>query len=169
MVQKYNSTIQTKHGCIDCAEGNNKPIYARKRCTYHYQLFALKARQDKVRVGKQPQNYLWEFYQRCIGQLQMRCAECGDRIYLNGKDDHWHVCHFLPKGIFESIKDDDNNWWEGCRDCHRLFDYYLETADERITQMNIFKTFIEKLKILKPKIKEHRRFNNLPNFILHLL
>ncbi len=171
---KFNTQIKIKHGCVECSAGNNKPIYSLNRCIFHYKIFNQKARQDRVRERNPElileQQTLWSWYCEKVSQLKWRCDNCGDRIVdKDPKYNHWHVCHILPKEHFGSIKTNDLNWWEGCNTCHTLYDNYLQNHDERLTQMRIFETVIQKLQLLKPFITEHRRFDSLPDFILNKL
>lgn len=169
-MQRFNSIVKVQIGCIDCPAGNQKPIYALDRCPFHYRIFNNKARQDRVRE-KNPERILqhqtqWNWYEDKIRQLKFRCENCGDRIIQDKKYDHWIVCHVLSKAIFKSIATHDDNWWEGCNTCHTLYDNFLDQKDERLMHMRIYPVIIEKIKILKPFVSEHRRFNGLPLFIL---
>lgn len=168
-MRRFNSTISIKYGCDDCPPGNNKPIKARGKCEYHYAVFSIKARQDKkrLRAPEEPKDTIWEFYQQCVKQANCRCCECGDRVSTNEKNAHWTIAHVLPKKHFDSIKTNDDNWIELCYGCHVNYDRYIDEHDERLTQMRIFPLVIEKIKLLLPHIKEHRRLNNLPIFILN--
>lgn len=171
-MQRFNSIVAIKKGCIDCEPGNQKGIWALNRCPYHYRIFNNKARQDKFRESHPnkilQQQTQWNWYEDKIRQLKYRCENCGDRIiHKDKKYDHWAICHVLPKAIFKSIATHDDNWWEGCNTCHTLYDEYFQNHDERLTEMQILPVVIEKIKILKPFISEHRRFNGLPLFILN--
>ena len=173
-MQRFNSIIKIKTGCADCPQGNTKPIYALGKCMFHYKIHSNKARQDRARE-RNPQlslehKLLWEWYEERIREQKGRCEECGDRIvHRDKKYEHWSCCHILPKEFFKSIKTNDKNIIELCHTCHTLYDNYLQNHDERLMQMRIFPIVVEKIKILKPFITEHRRLNGLPDFILNNL
>lgn len=170
MLYRPKTLIKIKRGCKNCGEGNNKPIYARNLCQYHYQIESLKRRVDKHKTEdeKIADKELWEWYQKCIKQSKLRCENCGSRIVPKEGKEHWSVCHVLPKNIFKSIKTNDDNWIELCYTCHTLYDRYLDEHDERMMQMRIWNMVVAKFKILYPVITERRK-NSLPIFLLNEL
>jgi hypothetical protein len=170
---RYGTQIKIKTDyCIDC--GKLRHIHSLKRCDYCYKIHNLKARQDRIRERSPElvleQKLLWEWYEEKIAQMKWRCENCGDRIVDKDKKyNHWHVCHVLGKEHFQSVKTHDLNWWEGCHTCHTLYDNYLQNHDERLMQMRIFEKVVSIIQQLKPFVKESRRLNNLPEFILQKL
>jgi hypothetical protein len=169
---RYGTQIKIKTDyCIDC--GKLRQIRALKRCDYCYQIHNLKARQDKIRLREPEKQHegaeLWNWYCQQVKKCELRCMECGERIYPKEKNAHWFVCHVLRKEHFDSVKTNDLNWIELCWQCHSDFDRYLLEHDERLMQMRIFEKVVSIIQHLKPFVSETRRFNNLPEFILQKL
>ena len=165
---KYGTSLKIKRDiCVDC--GKERPIYSLKRCMNCYKVHNNKARQDKRREREPEENkdVLWNWFCDRLKECKNRCEETGDRINMKEGKEHYAIAHVLPKSLFPSVATHPLNWIELSWQSHSDFDYYLDTHDERLMQMRIFEKVVSIIQQLKPFVKESRRLNNLPEFILN--
>lgn len=90
------------------------------------------------------------------------CCNCGK---VTQKDNDlffmWSIAHVLPKKIFDSVAQNDDNWIELCIDCHTLYDRNWLTA----SKMPVFKLAIKKFNLFKEQIAD-REVRHIPDCFL---
>ena len=94
----------------------------------------------------------FEKHIKIIATTKAVCSECGASLL----GDYGEVAHILPKSKFKSIAEEDDNIIYLCgqfsqNQCHTKYDY---SPLEKIKQMKIYPTVIERFKKLEPKITE---------------
>lgn len=113
--------------CPKCPK--NSPsvrLYGVGVCSYHL------GHPDEDQSGKkQPKaddpkgdraKVLNKFFADQIKILPSFCENCGKRIIFTAAGKKAHICHILPKRLFESVMVHPENRWFGCINCHGDYD-----------------------------------------------
>lgn len=73
-------------------------------------------------VDQYKKKLLNKFFDEQVRIIPGRCENCGGRIVFTAAGKRSHVCHILPKKIFESVMVHPDNRWFGCLTCHHEYD-----------------------------------------------
>lgn len=116
-------------------------------------------------VKRENKKNLDEFYEEQAIKAPDRCENCGNplgpTIALHPRG---HICHIVPKKLFESVMWHPWNRWFGCIDCHTLFD----RSWSRAQLLNIWPTCVERFKKFMHQIAPEER-KSLPDPLRKIL
>lgn len=95
-----------------------------------------------------------EFYERHTTKRNVVCAECGKAIFEVTAS---NIAHILPKTVFKSVAQNDNNFMYLCLAHHAQFDTSFRNAQK----MKCWNEALRKYNLFKDEVTE---YHNILNF-----
>lgn len=148
-----STTIKQKVGiCLDCKDGKEKPLIA-KRCRTHYWQHRAKVKNPKSAWKEEKRKELNVFFASQLLEVPKCCENCNEDLsYQKKAMPKSIIAHILPKrenGGFPKVATHPKNKMFLCLQCHHNYD-------------DLGSDFAKQMKIL-PTIKQ--RFNEFKHLL----